>query len=135
MDKIVTLRSPYNKAKIFPLTRTVIQESNSVSRPPNPFAAGFYQACDTAEKDKVSCHGNATQNSKSNFWTSKYVLQKARQKCVNGLNAKTVNDEIIKESGGVYSSSSQSSELRNTRQVHRQKAKAKMTKGMSTPEF
>ena len=62
-------------------------------------------------------------------------MQKARQKCVNGLNAKTVNDEIIKESGGVYSSSSQSSELRNTRQVHHQKEKAKMTKEMSTPEF
>ena len=54
---------------------------------------------------------------------------------MNGLNAKTVNDEIIKESGGVYSSSSQSSEVRNTRQVHRQKEKAKMMKGMSTPEF
>ena len=36
LDKIVKLRSTYNKAKIFPLTRTVIQESNSASHPPNP---------------------------------------------------------------------------------------------------
>ena len=69
------------------------------------------------------------------FRASKDVLQKAREKCVNGLNAKTVYDEINKESGGVYYSSSQSSELRDMRQVHRQKEKAKVTKGMSALGF
>ena len=54
---------------------------------------------------------------------------------MNGLNAKTVYDEINKESGGVYYSSSQSSELRDMRQVHRQKEKAKVTKGMSALGF
>ena len=71
------------------------------------------------------------------FRASKDVLQKAREKCVNGLNAKTVYDEINKESGGVYYSSSQSSELRDMRQVHRQKekAKGKVTKGISALGF
>ena len=50
---------------------------------------------------------------------SKYVLRKAREKCMNGLNAKTIYDEINKEQGGVCYSSSQSSELRDTRQVYR----------------
>ena len=45
------------------------------------------------------------------FRASKDVLQKAREKCVNGLNAETVYDKINKESGGAYYSSSQSSEL------------------------
>ena len=54
---------------------------------------------------------------------------------MNGLNAKTVHDEINKESGGLYYSPSQSSELRDMRQVHRQKEKAKVYKGMSTPGF
>ena len=40
-----------------------------------------------------------------------------------------------KESGEVYYSSSKNSELRNTRQLYRQKEKAKMTKRISTPEF
>ena len=38
---------------------------------------------------------------------------------MNGLNVKTVYDEINKGQGGVYYSSSQSSELRDTRQVYR----------------
>ena len=50
-------------------------------------------------------------------------------KCQNRI------DEINKESGGVYYSSSQSSELRDMRQVHRQKEKAKVTKGMSSLGF
>ena len=62
-------------------------------------------------------------------------MQKAREKCVNKLNVKIVYDEINKESGGVYYSSSQSSKLRDMQQVHRQKEKAKMTKGMNTPGF
>ena len=41
----------------------------------------------------------------------------------NWLNAKTVYDEINKELGGVYYSSSQSSEIEDTRQVHRQEKK------------
>ena len=64
-------------------------------------------------------------------------MQKTREKCVNGLNAKTVYDEINKESGGAYCSSSQSSELRDMQQVHRQneKAKGKVTKGISALGF
>ena len=53
---------------------------------------------------------------------------------MSGLNIKTVYDEINKESGGVYYSSSQSSKLRDIRQVH-QKEKKKMTKRMNTPGF
>ena len=54
---------------------------------------------------------------------------------MNGLNAKTVYDEINKESGGVYYSSSQSSELRDMQQVHQQKEIAKVAKGISTLGF
>ena len=46
----------------------------------------------------------------------------------NWLNAKTVYDEINKELGGVYYSSSQSSEIEDTRQVHRQEKKKKKDK-------
>ena len=88
-----------------------------------------------AEKDEVSCHGNATQNSKPYFRTSEDVLRKAGKKCVNWLNVKTVYDEINKESGGAYDFSSKRNELRNKRQVNRQKEKAKMTKGMGIPKF
>ena len=64
-------------------------------------------------------------------------MQKTREKCVNGLNAKTVYDEINKQSGGVYYSSSQSSELGDMRQVHRQKekTKGKVTKTISALGF
>ena len=54
---------------------------------------------------------------------------------MNGLNIKSVYDEINKESGGVYYSSSRSSKLRDTRQVHLQKEEAKIIKGISTPKF
>ena len=54
---------------------------------------------------------------------------------MSGLNIKTVYDEINKESGGVYYSSSQSSKLRDIRQVHQQKKTKKMTKRMNTPGF
>ena len=50
-------------------------------------------------------------------------------------NAKTVYDEINKKLGESYYPSSQSSELRDTRQVHQQKQKAKMTKAKSALEF
>ena len=43
--------------------------------------------------------------------------------------------EINKESAGVYYSSSQSSELRDMQQVHRQKEIAKVAKGISTLGF
>ena len=130
-DKVVKLSRTYT------LTRTFIQVSNPASSPPSLFVAVFYQASAIAEKDEVPCYGNATQNSKPYFRTSKDVLQKTREKCVNGLNAKAIHDEINKESGGVYYSSSQSSELRDMRQVHRQKekAKGKVTKGISTLGF
>ena len=134
-DKIVKLRRTYTKSKSFPLTRTVIKVSNPATDPPSPFVAVFHQTSAIAEKDEVSCYGNATQNSKPYFLTSKDVLQKAREKCVNGLNAKTIYDKINKESSGVYYSPSQSNELRDTRQVHRQKEKAKKSKTMSTLEL
>ena len=54
---------------------------------------------------------------------------------MNRSNAKTVYDEINRESGEVCYSSLHSSELRDTRQVHRQKEKTKKSKGMSTPEL
>ena len=133
-DKIVKLSRTYTKTS-FPLTRTFIQVSYPASSPPSLFVAVFYQASAIAEKEEVSCNGNGTQNSKPYFRTSKDIFQKAREKCVNGLNANTVYDEINKESGEVYYSSLQSSELRDMRQVHRQKEKVKVTKRMSALGF
>ena len=75
-----------------------MQVSNPVSGSPSPFVAVFYQASAIAAKDEVSCHGKANQNCKPDFRTSKEVLQKAREKCLNGLDAKTVYDEIKRES-------------------------------------
>ena len=98
--KIVKLSRIYTKAKSFPLTKTVIPVSNSPSGPPSPFVGVFYQASAITEKDELSYYGNATQNSKLYFRTSKDVLQKAREKCVNGLNVKTEYDEINNKSGG-----------------------------------
>ena len=91
-DKIVKLSRTYTNAKSFPLTRTVIQVSNPESGPPSPFVAVFYQASAIAEKDEVSCHGDATRNSKPCIRTPKYVLQKATENCVNWLNAKIIYD-------------------------------------------
>ena len=44
------------------------------------------------------------------------------------MQAKTVYDKIIDESGGVYASSSQGQDLRDTRQVYRQKGKESLKK-------
>ena len=134
-DKVVKLSRTYTMIKSFPLTRTVINISNQASESDSPFVAVFYQAPATAEKDEVSCHGSATQTSKPYFLMCKDVLQKSTGKCVNGLNTKNVYNETNKESGGVYYRSSQSSELQDRRQVHRQKEKAKKCKGMSASEL
>ena len=72
-DKILKLSPTYTNEKNFPLTRTVIKVSNPASAPPSLFAAVFYQAAAIAKKDEVSCYGNATQNSKPYFRTSKGV--------------------------------------------------------------
>ena len=75
-----------------------MQVSNPVTGSPSTFVPVFYQVSAIAEKDEVSCHGKAKQNCKSYFRTSKDVLQKAREKCLNGLDAKTVYDEMKRES-------------------------------------
>ena len=54
---------------------------------------------------------------------------------MNSLNAKTVYDEINRESGGVYYSYSQSGEPGDTRHVHHQIEKENKENGMSTPEL
>ena len=43
-DKIVKLSRTYTKAKSFPLTKTLINVSNTASGPLSPFVAVFYQA-------------------------------------------------------------------------------------------
>ena len=95
----------------------------------------FYHASAIAEKDEVSCHGNTTRNSKPYFWTSKDVLQNAREKCVNGLNTETVYDELNKESGGVYYSSHKVVYYETRDKYTDKKKKTKDSKGMSTPEL
>ena len=92
LDKIVKLNLTYTKAKSFPLTRTFIKVSNPASGPRSFFVSVFYQTSAIAEKDEVLNH---------TFRRPKMFCKKLN---VNELNAKTVYDEIKKESGEYPSS-------------------------------
>ena len=97
-EKIVKLSRTYTKAKSLPLTRTFIQVSNPVSSSPSLFVAVFYQASAVAEKEKFHATEMPPKTLNHIFGRPKMLeknaREKAREKCVNGLNAKTVYGEI-----------------------------------------
>ena len=103
LDKIVKMSRICTKVENFPLTRSVIEVSNSASNLPSSFVAVFYQVLKIAKKDEVSCYGNAIQNSKPYFLTSKDVFQKAREKCVNELKNVWMGYKVVNcETGGKH---------------------------------
>ena len=132
-NKIVKLSRTYTKVKSFSITRAAIQVSNPASGPLVPLLRFSTKLQQLLKKTKS--HVTEMPPKILNQIFGRPKMQKSRETCVNGLNAKTVYDKTNKESSGAYYSSSQSSELRDTQQVLRQKEYAKMTKGMSTPEF
>ena len=75
-DNVVSLQRTYGKAKSFPLTRTIVKMANSINEPMSPDVAIFYHAQQITESAEILCHGNAIQESKPFFRTSKYVLAK-----------------------------------------------------------
>ena len=132
-NKIVKLSRTDTKVKSFSITRAVIQVSKPASGPLVPLLRFSTKLQQLLKKTKF--HITEMPAKILNHIFGRPKMQKSRETCVNGLNAKTVYDKTNKESSGVYYSSSQSSELRDTQQVLRQKEYAKMNKGMSTPEF
>ena len=119
-DNVVSLHRTYGKAKSFPLTRTIIKMSNSINGPPSPYVAVLYQAEQIIESSKNLSHGNAIEHDKLYFRTSKDVLEKKKENLSKGMPPKKVCDRRNDDLGGVFFSTSQSNELRDTRKVYRQ---------------
>ena len=133
-DNVVSLHRIYGKAKSFPLTRTIVEMANPINGPVSPYVAVFYLAQQITESAEVLCHGNAIQESKPYLRTSKDVLEKTKEILSKGKGAKNVYDQVNSESVGIFFSSSQSKNLRDTRQIYRQSAnlikEKKKTKAM-----
>ena len=125
-DKVVSFHRSYSKAKSFPLSRTVITISDPVNGPISPYVAVTYQTeGPIPENVNVLSHGNTKRSTKPYLKTSRNVLEKTKASLEKGMSSKKVYDQINNTSGGVFFSTSQSNELRDTRQVYRQSAKLK----------
>ena len=74
----------------------------------------FYNAYNTiTENSKVFSHGNSSKsNEKPHFRTSKDILNQTKISLEQHSNPKTVYTSINRNSGGVFSSTSQSEELK-----------------------
>ena len=107
------------------MTRSIITLSNPINFSISPYVAVIYQIQSPInESNKVLHHGNATKNvDKAYIKTSKKVLEKTKKLLPEGWSSKTVYDKVNRDSGGTMYSTSQSNELRDTRQVYRQAAK------------
>ena len=127
-DNVVSFHRTYGKAKSFPLTQTTVKMANPINGSISPYVAVFYHTQQITESAEVMCHGNAIQESKPYFRTSKDVLEKTKEILSKGMKAKKLYDQVSSESGGVFFSSSQSTELRDTRQIYRQPANLKREK-------
>ena len=126
-ENVIVLHRSYGKAKSFPLMRTITTIFNPVNGPQSPFVAVLYQSSGNISEDsKCFPHGNSSkQHERSYLRTSKDVLENTKKKLESGTNPKNVFDQINNESGGVFHSNSQSRELRDMRQVYRQKKNTK----------
>ena len=132
LEETISVRRAYGKAKSFPLTRTVINISYASGGPESPFVAGVYHAeSTTKESTPVLPHGDTTKDSfltKPYIRTNKGVLEKTKQMVRDGVKPKTIYDTINNNTGGVYFSTSQSNELRDSKQVYRQSQQLKAEK-------
>ena len=131
-EKVICLNRVYAKAKSFPLSRKIYTIANSTGGPISPYIGVLYVANKAiSDNSKLKPHGNAKVNvEKPYVRTSKEILDKVKND-IEGKAPRKIFDQINHESGGVFGSSSQSRELRDTRQVYRQIYKAKSTKESS----
>ena len=124
VEETISVRRAYGKAKSFTLTRTVINISYPSCGPESPFLAIAYHTESTIkESTPVLLHGNTAKDSfltKPYIRTNKGVLEKAKQMVRDGLKPKTIYDTININTGGVYFSTLQSNELRDSKQVFKQ---------------
>ena len=100
---------------------------NPIDGPIIPYVAVLYQIDSPITEDKHTlCHGNSKENeSRLYIRTSKKVLSKTKDFLKERNTCKEADDKENALSGGVYESSSQSDELRNMKQVYRQKEEMK----------
>ena len=100
---------------------------NPIDGPIIPYVAVLYQIDSPITEDKRTlCHGNSKENeSRLYIRTSKKVSSKTKDFVKERNTCKEADDKVNALSGGVYESSSQSDELRNMKQVYRQKEEMK----------
>ena len=100
---------------------------NPIDGPIIPYVAVLYQIDSPITEDKHTlCYGNSKENeSRPYIRTSKKVLSKTKDFLKEGNTCKEAYDKVNALYGGVYESSSQSDELRNMKQVYRQKEEMK----------
>ena len=132
LEETISVRRAYGKAKIFPFTITVINISYPSDGPKSPFVAVAYHAESTIkESTPVLPNGNTTNDSfltKPYIRTNKSVLEKTKQMVRDGVKPKAIYDTISNNTGGVYFSTSQSNELRDSKQVYKQSQQIKAEK-------
>ena len=132
LEETISVRRAYGKAKIFPFTITVINISYPSDGPKSPFVAVAYHAESTIkESTPVLPNGNTTNDSfltKPYIRTNKSVLEKTKQMVRDGVKPKAIYDTINNNTGGVYFSTSQSNELRGSKQVYKQSQQIKAEK-------
>ena len=92
----------------------------------SPYIAVIYQTkTPINEKDRVLHHGNSKKCDKPYIKTSQNVFEKTKKLISEGMSSKKIYDKVNEDSGGPMYSTSQSNELRDTRQVYRQSSKSK----------
>ena len=127
-EHIIELKRSYEVAKSFPLQR-IITTFSKLGNPPSPYTAVLYKIISPISDDtKVEPHGNATKSDRPYYKTSRSVLSRVKSELEKGKKPQKVYDQINKESGGVFSSLSQSNELRDCRQIYRQTQSIKKEK-------
>ena len=82
-----------DKAKYFPLTRTVISISHPSDSPESPFVAVYHAELTIKASTQVLPHGNTTKDSfltKPYIRMNKDVLEKTKQMVRDGVKPKTI---------------------------------------------
>ena len=132
LEETISVRGAYGKSKRLPLTRTVINISYPSDVPKSPFVAVAYHGESTIkESTPVFPHRNTTKDgflTKPYIRTNRGVLEKTKQMVRDGVKPKTIYYTIKNNTGGVYFSTWQSNELRDSKQVYRQSQQLKAKK-------
>ena len=122
LNDVVMLKRSYCFTKCLSLLRTIVSFTSPADGSNIPYVAVFYQThSNVPESATIQSRGNAKRTnatSKSYYQTLDDALAKTKKLLKRGIQVKAVYDKINDESGGVYASSSQGQELRDTRQVY-----------------